>query len=163
MRRHPLMRAVRLDKSTLAALEATLRLHRDPERAARDIPVLRMLAQRPSELAARAERLRAAVAGAVQAEVVETQAFSGGGALPGEACESRAVAVAAPGVSDDALARRLRLGRPAVAGRIAEGRLLLDVFAVADGEVEALAAAVRDAVAAPGLAPPNPAPEGAAP
>lgn len=168
MRRHPLMRAVRLDKSTLAALEATLRLHRDPERAAREIPVLRMLAQRPPELAARAERLRAAVAAVVEAEVAQTQAFSGGGALPGEACESRAVAVAAPGVSADALARRLRLGRPAVVGRIAEGRLLLDVFAVADGDVDALAAAVRAATAAcespapQTLGPPVPMPQTAA-
>ena len=154
MRRHPLMRAVRLDKSTLAALEATLRLHRDPEAAARDVPVLRMLGQGGAGLQARAGRLRDALAGPVEAEVMETQAFTGGGALPGEACASRAVAVCAPGLSADALARRLRLGRPAVVGRIAEGRLLLDLFAVADAEVEALAAAVRAAAGEPG--PPAP-------
>ena len=154
MRRHPLLRAVRLDKATLAALEATLALHRDPDLAAREIPVLRMLAQDEVTLAARAERLARALAGAVEAEVVATEAFGGGGALPGEACASRAVAVTHPALSVDDLARRLRTGRPAVVGRIADGRLLLDLFAVADEEVEALAAAVRTAAGAAGAAAP---------
>ena len=155
LRRHPLLRAVRLDKVTLAALEATLRLHRDGATAAREVPVLRMLAQGEGALDARAERLRAAVAPHLRAGVVRSEAFTGGGALPGEACASRAVAVEAAGLSPDALARRLRTGRPAAVGRIADGVLLLDVFAVADEEVDALAAAVvRAAAGAGGEEPP---------
>ncbi|MBE7218875.1 MAG: L-seryl-tRNA(Sec) selenium transferase [Caulobacteraceae bacterium] len=149
MRRHPLLRALRLDKATLAALEAVLRLHRDPEAAVRHVPVLRMLAQDEAALAARAVRLAGALAGAVGTEVVSTEAFSGGGALPGEALPSRAVAVVRPGLSADALARRLRLGAPPIVGRIAGDRLLLDLFAVADDELDALAAAVRVAAEAP--------------
>ena len=146
LRRHPLMRAVRPDKLTLAALEATLRLHRDPERAAREMPVLRMLAQTPAELQARAERLRAALSG-LKAMVEPSEAYAGGGSLPGEAMESRAVTLAAAD-GPDALAARLRAGEPAVVGRVAHGRLWLDVLTVADGEVEALAATVRSAGAA---------------
>ncbi len=149
LRRHPLLRAVRLDKITLAALEATLRLHQDPERARREVPVLRMLAQSRGEVAARAERLRASLDGALGAEIVETEAFTGGGALPGEARESVALAVAAPGLSADGLARRLRLGTPAVVGRVNAGRLLLDLYAVSEAEVEEVAAAVRAAVTEP--------------
>lgn len=144
LRRHPLLRAVRLDKATLAALEATLRLHRDPVRAAREIPVLRMLAQSPAELEARARRVLAALGGAVRAEVTASDAYVGGGSLPGEAVESRAVALAP--ADPHALAARLRAGRPAVAGRLHEGRLLLDLMAVADDEAAALAAAVLAAL-----------------
>ena len=145
LRKHPLLRAVRLDKTTLAALEATLRLYRDPARAAREIPVLRMLGQDALTLRARAERLAAALSGSVPAEIVASEAFAGGGALPGEAMASFAVAVTPPDGAD-ALAARIRAGRPAVVGRIVEGRLWLDLLTVADEEVEALAAAVRAAV-----------------
>ena len=146
LRRHPLLRAVRLDKVTLAALEATLRLHRDPQRAAREVPVLRMLAQTPAQLQARAERLLAALDGVGGAAVETSQAYAGGGSLPGEAVESRAVTLGAAG--PDALASRLREAAPAVVGRVAQGRLWLDLMTVADDEVGALAAAVRSAVGA---------------
>ncbi len=140
VRRHPLLRAVRLDKMTLAALEATLRLHRDaPER----VPVRAMLAQNPAVLQARAERLLA-LAGA--GEIVVSRAYAGGGALPEEQIESRALALD-PAAGPDALAARLRRHRPAVVGRIAEGRLLLDLLTVADAEVDALAAAIGAALA----------------
>ncbi len=145
LRRHPLLRAVRLDKATLAALEATLRLHRDPARAAREVPVLRMLAQTPAHLQARALRVLAALEGAVDAQVAPADAYVGGGSLPGEAVESRAV-VLSP-ADPQGFAARLRAGRPAVVGRIHEGRLLLDMMAVADEEAAPLAAAVRAAAA----------------
>ena len=144
LRRHPLARAVRCDKLTLAALEAVLRLHRDPARAAREIPVLRMLAQTPAALQARAERLAAALPSGLEATVEVSEAYAGGGSLPGEAMESRAVVLSASD-GPDALAGRLRGGDPAVVARVAHGRVWLDVLTVADGEVEALAAAVARA------------------
>jgi L-seryl-tRNA(Ser) seleniumtransferase len=136
LRRHPLLRAVRLDKMSLAALEATLMLHRDaPER----VPVRRMLGQTEAMLQDRAERLAALLG---TGEVIGTEAFAGGGALPEERIPSRAVALL-PSIGAEAAARRLRLYRPAVVGRIAEGRLLLDMLTVADEEVPAIVAALQ--------------------
>ncbi|MXP65459.1 L-seryl-tRNA(Sec) selenium transferase [Roseomonas sp. M0104] len=142
LRRHPLLRAMRLDKMTLAALEATLRLHRDaPQR----LPVLRMLGQGEAELRARAERLAGLLAGAAEAIVVASEGHAGGGALPGEGVASQAVSLAVPGLAAEELARRLRLQQPAVIGRIAAGRLLLDMLAVSEDEVPEIAGAVRAA------------------
>jgi L-seryl-tRNA(Ser) seleniumtransferase len=137
-RRHPLARAVRIDKLSLAALEATLALYRDPARALAEIPVLRMLAEDPRP---RAQRLAELVGG----ELVEAGAKVGGGALP--LLELPGPVVALPGGSPDALAARLRAGDPPVVGRIQDGRLLLDARTLADGEVEDAAGAVRAALA----------------
>jgi L-seryl-tRNA(Ser) seleniumtransferase len=137
-RRHPLARAVRIDKLSLAALEATLALYRDPARALAEIPVLRMLAEDPRP---RAQRLAELVGG----ELVEAGAKVGGGALP--LLELPGPVVALPGGSPDALAARLRAGDPPVVGRIQDGRLLLDARTLADDEVEAAAGAVRAALA----------------
>ena len=135
---HPLMRALRLDKLRLAALEATLALHRDPAVARARIPALAMLAGDPAERRRRAEALAAALGG----EVVPTAGRVGGGALPLAELPSFAVALPDP---PDALAARLRTGEPAVAARIHEGRLLLDVLALSDADLEELPAAVARA------------------
>ncbi len=149
LRGHPLMRALRLDKMSLAALEATLRLYRDPAVAAERIPVVRMLAQSEPVLDARAQRLCALVGetGAVLA-VEPSDAYAGGGSLPEDTLASRAVTVSHPQLGPDEIARRLRAGRPAVVGRIAGGRLVLDMLTVADEELDELAAAVRTALSA---------------
>jgi L-seryl-tRNA(Ser) seleniumtransferase len=148
VRSHPLMRALRPDKLTLAALEATLEIYRDG--AARDeVPALRMLAAPAEELAARRDRLMAAlaaVAPGVSAEPRQVRSAVGGGALPLAEPETCAVALAAPGAGADHLADALAAGAPAVAVRIADGRVLLDLRTVADDEVDALAAAVARAV-----------------
>ena len=138
-RRHPLARALRLDKLSLAALEATLRLHRDGDRAA--IPVLAMLDD--AGLSERAHRLAAAIGAG--AAVVESKAKVGGGALPLLELPGPAVALAG---DPDALAARLRAGEPPVVARIADGRLILDPRTLADDEVDAAAAAARAALAA---------------
>jgi L-seryl-tRNA(Ser) seleniumtransferase len=134
-RAHPLARALRLDKLGLAALEATLRLYRDPEAARREIPVLAMLTVSDDVLLARAQRLAAAVGG----EVVEATARVGGGALPLLELPGPAVAlIGAP----DALAARLRAADPPVIGRIEADRLLLDPRTLADDEIALVASAV---------------------
>jgi L-seryl-tRNA(Ser) seleniumtransferase len=143
-RRHPLARALRIDKLSLAALEATLALHRDPARARREIPVLAMLDQTPEVLAGRAERLRAGIG--ESAEMVRTVSRVGGGALPLAELEGPAVALrAAP--DPVAVARRLRLGEPPVIARVHDGRVLLDPRTLADDQVEPVIAAVRRALA----------------
>ena len=140
-RRHPLARAVRIDKLSLAALEATLALYRDPAHARRALPVLAMLdADRPA-LEARARRLAAATGG----EVVEATAKVGGGALPLLGLSGPAVALDAGPLGPDALAAALRAGDPPVVGRIHDGRLLLDPRTLTDAEADQAADAVRTA------------------
>jgi L-seryl-tRNA(Ser) seleniumtransferase len=132
-RRHPLARAVRIDKLSLAALGATLALYRDPDLARAELPVLRMLEATPDELEARARRLADGCGG----EVVAATAKVGGGALPLLELPGPAVAV------EVALADPLRAGDPAVVGRLADGRLLLDVRTLTDAEADLVVAAVR--------------------
>jgi L-seryl-tRNA(Ser) seleniumtransferase len=141
--RHPLARALRLDKLGFAALEATLRLYREPERARREIPVLAMLDADPAELDGRARTIAEGIEGA---EVVQAAAKVGGGALPLLELPGPAVALTARGLSADELAARLRAGDPAVVGRIEEGRLLLDPRTLTDEDAEQVAAAVRAAM-----------------
>jgi L-seryl-tRNA(Ser) seleniumtransferase len=135
LRRHPLQRALRADKLTLAALEGTLGLYLDPERAVREVPVLRMLNDPIETVRARAERLAAAVGG----EVEETVARVGGGALPLAELPSFACAV------EESLAEPLRTGEPPVVGVLRDGRLLLDCRTLTDAEAEEVAAAVAAA------------------
>jgi L-seryl-tRNA(Ser) seleniumtransferase len=140
-REHPLARALRIDKLSLAALEATLSVYREPERALEEIPVLAMLTASPDLLAARAERLSEAVGS--RAEVVRCTGKVGGGALP--LLELPGYGVALPGDAI-AIAKRLRQSDPAVVCRIHEGRALLDVRTVDESELEALGAAARAAL-----------------
>ena len=145
LRRHPLLRALRLDKMTLAALEATLRLYRDPVRAMSEVPALGMLGQDLAVLQGRAERLGAALDARALARghdrpgwsVRASEAFAGGGTLPAQGRESRALVLAPPGGAER-MAERLRQGRPPVVARIAEAQLVLDLLTVADEELEAL-------------------------
>lgn len=148
-RAHPLARAVRIGRLPLAALEATLRLYRDPERARREIPVLAMLEAGEQELAARAERLCRAAGAARGVTVTRATARVGGGALPLLELEGPVVAVDPPAGGVDAFARRLRAGDPPVVGRIAGGRLLLDPRTLTDAEAEVAGAAVGEALRAP--------------
>jgi L-seryl-tRNA(Ser) seleniumtransferase len=129
LRRHPLQRAVRADKLTLAALEGTLRLYLDaPER----IPVLRMLHEDLAPVRARAERLASLVGGTVE----ETVARVGGGALPLAELPSFACAI------EESLAAPLRESSPPVVGIVRDGKLLLDCRTLTDAEVDEVAAGV---------------------
>jgi L-seryl-tRNA(Ser) seleniumtransferase len=140
-RRHPLARALRIDKLSLAALEATLRLYRDPAAARAEVPVLRAVLEPPGDVRARAERLAARIGGSV----VETVARVGGGALPLLDLRGPAVALDPGPPGADALAAALRAGEPPLVGRIQDGRLLLDPRTLTDEEADLAAAAVRAA------------------
>jgi L-seryl-tRNA(Ser) seleniumtransferase len=149
MRTHPLARAVRIDKLSLAALEATLRLQRDPERAARDIPVLQMLATPRAELHARAERLREAIAAGAppqtEVRIVSTAGRAGGGSLPLLELDGPAVAVASPAAGVDTLHARLRAGDPPIVARVRDDAVLLDPRTIAEVEIDFV---VRGVIAA---------------
>jgi L-seryl-tRNA(Ser) seleniumtransferase len=146
---HPLARALRIDKLSLAALEATLRVYRDPRAAIREIPVLRMLTAGQEELARRAAAMRDVLTGAgADARVVDAEAKVGGGALPLLELRGPACAVDPGEFGLDELASRLRSGEPPVVGRAREGWLLLDPRTLDDEQAEQ---AARAAVAALGL------------
>jgi L-seryl-tRNA(Ser) seleniumtransferase len=137
LRRHPFARALRVDKLTLAALEATL----DGPPA----PVVEALGTRQDELLARAERVAKELdAAGISAEAVTSDAAVGGGGAPGVRLPSAAIAL------PPELARPLRLGDPPVVGYVARGRLLLDLVAVPPAADHTLAAAVRRAAARAG-------------
>jgi L-seryl-tRNA(Ser) seleniumtransferase len=142
VRKNPLTRSYRVDKLTLAALEATLALYREPARAMRTIPVLAQLSEPVSALRERAERLRAAI-GDSRVEVVETKASVGGGAFPTAEIPSAGIAIAG---RSEAVEQQLRGSDPPIIGRIADGRVILDLRTVAPSEDVEVAAAVRAAI-----------------
>lgn len=143
LRHHPLARALRVDKGTLAALQATL-LHYLRGEAEREVPVWRMIALPPAGLEARAAtwaaRLRER---GIPAVVATTTSTVGGGSLPGETLPTRALALAHPAL--DRLAAALRQGQPPVVGRIADDRLILDPRTVPPEMDASLVAAVEAA------------------
>jgi L-seryl-tRNA(Ser) seleniumtransferase len=146
LRKNPLNRALRIDKLTLAALEATLRAYEDPATAPREIPTLRMLSEPASVVRRRARRVFRGVPAAARAAlglaVVASRSEVGGGALPLAELSTAALALGTGAQSAATLDIALRAGRLAVIGRIADDRLLLDCRTVMDDEVPLLAAAV---------------------
>jgi L-seryl-tRNA(Ser) seleniumtransferase len=144
LRAHPLARALRIDKLCLAALEATLRLHIDPDRAGLEIPTLAMLKAEDGELRARAEALKAALAAAAPSlnmAVTEVEGQAGGGAAPEYPLPSWAVAETHPRLSAERLEAAFRRGEPPVVGRIHRERLLLDLRTILPGQFPLLAGA----------------------
>ncbi len=142
--RHPLMRAMRVDKLTLAALEATLRLHADPARAAREVPVMVMARTPIHQLRRRAEVLAKRIGGPVQ--ITPSVAYLGGGSMPSHELSSVALTLRGVTCGESELAHRLRTGNPSVVGRIQEGLVWLDLRTVLPEQDQLLAAAVHAAV-----------------
>jgi L-seryl-tRNA(Ser) seleniumtransferase len=139
MRSNPLLRALRIDKLTLAALAQTLRLYLSPE-TRRQIPFYAMLGVPLQELRARAQRYVESVPGL---QTADTNAYVGGGSLPESAIPSVAVALAPPRGADDAALRLRRAGTPIVP-RIDEGRLLLDLRTIPPSDDARVIAALKD-------------------
>ncbi len=138
MKQHPLMRALRLDKMNLAALEATLRLYRDPREAFVRIPTLQMLGCDLSTVQARADALTRSITAAglpCLAQTVEEHSQVGGGSVPNQMLPTAATALRPQNLSVTELEHRLRTGDPPVLGRITKGRLLLDARTLEDREL----------------------------
>ncbi|HJU66808.1 MAG TPA: L-seryl-tRNA(Sec) selenium transferase [Gemmatimonadaceae bacterium] len=145
IRTNPLTRALRVDKLTLAALEATLLLYRDPTQAFRDIPTLAMIALDAADVRARARTLAQRLsARGIRCEVIDTDASVGGGAFPTARIPSAAVAISGNAEQIDA---RLRAGEPPVVSRIVDGRALFDMRTLAAGIDEELAGLIERALA----------------
>jgi L-seryl-tRNA(Ser) seleniumtransferase len=151
IRKDPLARALRLDKLSLAALEATLPLYADPERAARELPALAMLKATPEGLRARADRLAAALAGRLAGaitRVVEGEGEVGGGALPLAKLPGWVVELALPGRTAQELERLARAADPPVIGTVRAGRWRLDVRTLGEDEIGELADSLARALSA---------------
>jgi L-seryl-tRNA(Ser) seleniumtransferase len=147
---HPLARALRVDKFTLAALEATLRLYREPTAALEAIPTLRYLTRTPVKLRSMAQRLSRQMRNKVDTEqfivaTISERSQVGGGSLPGEdlptTCVSLRSRTGKP--SPDAIAAALRRHKPAIFTRIREDAVLLDVRTLEESEFSQIVAAVR--------------------
>lgn len=153
MGRHPLFRALRVDKMTLAALEATLRLYEDMEQLRESLPILCMLTATPETLTRRARRLRAALTAAApgfEIQIADSIGYSGGGTLPEIGLPSKVVRIRpAPGKTSTAnsveeIAETLRRrGEPPVIGVLADGWFTLDVRTMTDDDLRAVARSFR--------------------
>ncbi|MGE5311651.1 MAG: L-seryl-tRNA(Sec) selenium transferase, partial [Nitrospirota bacterium] len=151
LRKSPLTRALRVDKFTLAALEATLRLYRDEETAVRAIPTLRMIALDVESLATRAQsladRIRVAVGSEAEVAVVDGASQVGGGALPVQNLPSKLVALTSRRLSAARLEANFRGNQPPIIGRVEQERYLLDVRTLQLGDDEVIVAAAARVVA----------------
>ena len=148
IKRNPLARALRIDKLSLAALAATLRLYLPPNDPLERIPILRMFGEPASSVAARARRLleRLREIDGVDAAIGDDAAYSGGGALPMVELPTTTIRLAAAGMSAATLARRLRQQRPPVIARLSGDRLVLDPRTMLPGDSEDLLNAFRRAL-----------------
>ena len=145
LKKHPLTRAMRVDKMTLAALEATLRSY-EAEKALEEIPTMAMLAVSQEQLKAKAETLcEGLVAAGCNAQVVETEGQVGGGSVPTKMLKSFAVAMEPKNGSVDEMEEKLRLGMPPIIGRINHDRYLLDVRTLKETDYEEIIAAAVEA------------------
>jgi L-seryl-tRNA(Ser) seleniumtransferase len=149
LKKHPLARAVRLDKMTLAALETTLRLYLDPDTAAEKIPTLRMLSVSKTELAQRAARvadeITRACGGCYLTGTTDDVSRAGGGSLPMADIPTVCVTVSPQHTSVTELERRIRLGDPHIIARISDDRLLIDPRTLAPAEENEIIEALRRA------------------
>lgn len=145
--KHPMMRALRVDKLTLAALAATLRLHRDPQKAENHIPLMQLLTTPVENLKNRAERLApqlAACEAVASAEPVEDSAYLGGGSVPYQRLATWCIALQPAHGTLDRLAADLRSGTPSIVGRISNERLLIDLRSVMPRQDQQIVEAVTN-------------------
>jgi L-seryl-tRNA(Ser) seleniumtransferase len=145
----PLMRAFRLDKMTLAALENTLQLYLNEKRALAEIPLLSILSTPLTALRQRAEALAVRVRqidGFGCVEVMEDETYVGGGSLPAQPLKTSVLEIDCPTLDEEEIAHRLRIGNPAVVGRVRQGKLVLDLRTIFPEQETALIEALRAAV-----------------
>ena len=151
IKRNPLARALRIDKMTLAALAATLRLYLPPHDPMEAIPVLRMLGESRGSIARRARNLgrRLRTIPGLEAEIVDDVSYGGGGALPMVELPTTTIRVTAAGLTAEELTRRLRAAEPPVIARLSDDRLVLDPRTILPGDTKALLGAFRAALENP--------------
>ncbi len=147
IRKNPMKRALRVGKLTLAALETVLKIYMEPDRAAQNLPALKMISADKRSIAARARRF-ARTLGELPLEISFVSAISkvGGGALPLEDMPTTLMALEAPGLSAHDLEERLRAQDPPVVGRIVDDRFCLDLRTVSTSELKDLRNSIKGAL-----------------
>lgn len=143
-RKNPFARALRADKLTLAAMEGTLACYRDPARAMKEIPVLRMLTLSQEELAHQARLLAERIPSHYQLQVIPATGTVGGGSFPGATLPTFVVAIEPGILGADGLALRLRLGEPSIVARVQDNRILLDPRTLPRNSYEAIGQAFQE-------------------
>ncbi len=149
IQKHPLTRAVRIDKLTLAALEATLLEYADEERAKATIPTMKMLLEDAEKIRARAKKIAVILRRNTEdaaIEVIKDSSQAGGGSLPEVNFPTFAVSVKPGKITVNELEERLRNGQPSIVARIKGDSLVLDPRTISPGEVEAVVKGVRAAL-----------------
>jgi L-seryl-tRNA(Ser) seleniumtransferase len=153
LKQNPLTRALRPDKLTLAAMEATLRLYLDESQAVAALPTLQMLTRPVTELAREARslvrRLKRRWGDRIRVEVRESVGRVGGGALPQVSLPSRALALSLPPLSAQQLEARLRQTQPPLIARVEQGEVLLDLRTILPEDRAYLLTALNEAIAGP--------------
>jgi len=151
LRKNPMTRALRPDKMTLTALEATLRLYLEEPRALAEIPTLRMLTRPVAELdreaRSLARRVRRRFGASLKVDVIKSEGRAGGGALPQALLPSRALTLAVAPLAPQELEARLRQAGTPVIGRVEHGVVLLDVRTMLPGDQAAIMAALEEVLA----------------
>jgi L-seryl-tRNA(Ser) seleniumtransferase len=143
-RKNPFARALRPDKLTLAALEGTLACYRDPSRALKEIPVLRMLTYTADDLAHMAKLLAERVPQSYQLQILPSTSAVGGGSFPGAALPTFVVALEPGELGADELALRLRLGEPCIVARVQDGKVVFDPRTLPRNSYEAIGQALQE-------------------
>ncbi|RJQ44809.1 MAG: L-seryl-tRNA(Sec) selenium transferase [Nitrospiraceae bacterium] len=149
IQKNPMLRAMRIDKMTLASLEATFMQYLDEEKAMKEIPTLKMLTQSEGEIKRRAKRiassLRKEISGHAEIGVIADESQAGGGSLPEISFPTFAVSLKPLKISVNELEKRLRLGEPHVIARIKDDTLIMDARTIQDEEAKILAGCVKNA------------------
>jgi L-seryl-tRNA(Ser) seleniumtransferase len=146
---NPLTRAMRIDKLTLAGIEATLIEYIDEEKAVRNVPTLKMLLQKPEELRGRANKIAKRLKREIQnvhIRVISDSSRAGGGALPEVDLPTYAVSIKSDEISVNELEERLRKGNPPIIARIKEDSLIIDARTVRDKDLEGLVKGIKSAL-----------------
>ncbi|OQW99637.1 MAG: L-seryl-tRNA(Sec) selenium transferase [Desulfobacteraceae bacterium IS3] len=145
IRKNPITRALRIDKLTLAALESTLRLYRDPEKAVRRIPTLRMLTMPFEEIEKKAEMLydllKTLNDSRISVKLLTLSSRVGGGALPIQELPSRCLSVTIQGMSANRIEWGMRNHKPPIIGRIEEDAFIMDMRTVQDDDIDVMMSA----------------------
>ena len=150
IQKNPMLRAMRIDKMTFAALEATFMQYLDEEKAVRDIPTVRMLTESQEVIKKRAGRILRALKKSVpkqaRLDVISDQSRAGGGSLPETDFPTFSVSIKPLNIKLNMLEKRLRLGEPPVIARIKEDSLLIDARTIEDREIKTLVKCINDAI-----------------
>jgi L-seryl-tRNA(Ser) seleniumtransferase len=153
IRSNPLARALRIDKMTLAALEATLTQYLDMDKASREVPTLWMLTQPITEIQRKADLLAAGLSSlgaGLRVVLQDDLSQTGGGALPTGKLSTKVAAISHPSLSANQLETRLRLGKPTIITRIKEGMVLFDPRTLNDHEIGQIVGSVSNIFNEPG-------------